>query len=888
MTASSQGTSPNSYLRRTVGLPLEDFVALPVDRRAETARAAALDLHVFLDEERPFAERDEPARTRELAASLAEALERAAEAEDEASARRRAARIVTDGRLRHECDRDQNVYLGRLFTRRMTRAVPDLVFLPIDADELAAALAWARGASVPVTVRGAASTAMGGAVPAEAGLALDLARMDRIEVDTQRRRVRCGSGARMRSLHRELHERGLALGTYPSNLGGTYAGWLATGGIGMNAYGRGRALDLVRWLDVLLPGGELVRLHADGGLTPAAEGLEGRPLRDAEAEAWFRARGLSPLTAADLAGSEGQLGVIVRLELEAEALPELSAFLLAFPSRGAALEAVAWLEARLRAGLEAPGDIKLLSSSHLEHVRHVWDEEQRRLWKEVPGGFSADDGMPWRRVLSPKELGVPTAEPADDPAGAYLFLSFLSAEGGRRFATELSSCPGSPRLLHEEGVRVARERFRPQQIKRLGPGMLAAEIVMPAAKLDGFLPAAERLAKAYGNELDAEVYLLADGTAMVLAAFLTDHRSGAFAADLMLAPALLDLAIARYEGRPYVLGRWQAAYYRRRFDAREAERLERLKRELDPDHLVGRGAFFTMGVQGALGAFVRHTMVPGVRLMRWTASLVPPLARLARSVAGRFRGPAAGRGERAGELPLTPGETPTGEAATGRAVHCVNCGECNSVCPIFHESGVRLPQMLTHLGEASHGGEEVDASGSTLLDLCMRCGNCEEVCQAGIPHLPLYETLQERSDERRPRDRERHVLLLERLRSSARYTGGFLNVRSGGYLKRAQAALPGSARYLLLRAEGEAGPAATCIHCAACVDVCPTHANREYEGEDPRWITTRQERCIGCGTCVEVCPANLMNGGQTLRVMEAPTLDWFAAMKEFELTEGER
>ena len=59
-------------------------------------------------------------------------------------------------------------------------------------------------------------------------------------------------------------------------------------------------------------------------------------------------------------------------------------------------------------------------------------------------------------------------------------------------------------------------------------------------------------------------------------------------------------------------------------------------------------------------------------------------------------------------------------------------------------------------------------------------------------------------------------------------------------------------------------------------------ANREFEGADPRWITTAQERCVGCGTCVEVCPANQLNGGQTLRVMEAPTRDWFIALEEFE------
>jgi ferredoxin len=308
-------------------------------------------------------------------------------------------------------------------------------------------------------------------------------------------------------------------------------------------------------------------------------------------------------------------------------------------------------------------------------------------------------------------------------------------------------------------------------------------------------------------------------------------------------------------------------------------RLSGMKRALDPDHRLNRGVLLGLRLRGLLGRAFTALLVPGVELLRLAldAPAMAWLPQVARTLASAFPGPAHGRGE--------PLET-AGQAETARAIHCVNCGECNSVCPIFHESKIRLPQMLTHAGEALHAGERPGESAGALLDLCMRCGNCEEVCQAGIRHLPLYGRMQEASNAARPYRRDRHETAIAALRSSNRYLHEFLDARPGGYVKRAPASLAGLDRYVVLRAENDAGPAASCLHCGACVAVCPTEANREFEGLDPRSITTDQGRCIGCGTCVEVCPANLANGGQTLRVMEAPTRDWFVAVDEFQAQGG--
>ena len=66
-------TQPSSF-EKILGQPLDQFVRLPQDQRAGALRAAIPDLNFFFDQGRSFEQRDAPARTRELARSLFEAL----------------------------------------------------------------------------------------------------------------------------------------------------------------------------------------------------------------------------------------------------------------------------------------------------------------------------------------------------------------------------------------------------------------------------------------------------------------------------------------------------------------------------------------------------------------------------------------------------------------------------------------------------------------------------------------------------------------------------------------------------------------------------------------------------------------------------------------------
>jgi hypothetical protein len=181
-----------SFIESHIGKPFGDFVQLSPEQRASAIRSAVPDLHYFFDEGRELEARDAPARPRELARSLHDAVVAAAHGADDPTLRALRERIVTDALLRGEADRDQNVYLGKLFTRSLTHAVPDVIFQPTTAHEVSVALKWARQNGVPITQRGAASTAMGGSVPNDAGLTMDLSRLDSFDFD---RAATCVVGA---------------------------------------------------------------------------------------------------------------------------------------------------------------------------------------------------------------------------------------------------------------------------------------------------------------------------------------------------------------------------------------------------------------------------------------------------------------------------------------------------------------------------------------------------------------------------------------------------------------------------------------------------------------------------------------------------------------------
>lgn len=158
--------------------------------------------------------------------------------------------VKADAGTREKLSKDYYWYSPVLTSRLQDVPPADLIVLPRDEDEVAAALAFACAHHIPVTVRGAGTGNYGQAVPLQGGIVLDLSRMDRIlELSPGRARLQCG--VRLATIDKKAREAGQDIRIYPSTyvkatVGGFVSG--GSGGIGSITHGNlwdGNVLEAV-------------------------------------------------------------------------------------------------------------------------------------------------------------------------------------------------------------------------------------------------------------------------------------------------------------------------------------------------------------------------------------------------------------------------------------------------------------------------------------------------------------------------------------------------------------------------------------------------------------------------------------------------------------------
>ncbi|MGW6277551.1 FAD-binding and (Fe-S)-binding domain-containing protein [Kribbella sp. NPDC055071] len=158
------------------------------------------------------------------------------------------------------------------------RAVPDLVVVPSDVDELATAVALTAAAGAPVVLRGGGTSMAGNSI---GGVVIDASRhVNRIlEIDPDARTATVEPGVVLTQLLAAAKPYGLAFGADPSSGSrATLGGMIANNACGAHSVAWGTTADNLRSLDVILADGNRLVLESAGDRARSAA----RPGREGE------------------------------------------------------------------------------------------------------------------------------------------------------------------------------------------------------------------------------------------------------------------------------------------------------------------------------------------------------------------------------------------------------------------------------------------------------------------------------------------------------------------------------------------------------------------------------------------------------------------------------
>lgn len=138
---------------------------------------------------------------------------------------------------------------------------PDVIAYCTSAEDVAAAVSFARRASLEISVRGGAHS-MSGTSVGDAGIVIDLSRMNDVDVDPQTRRAVVGGGALLRDVDAATQIHGLAV---PSGeIGHTGIGGITLGGgMGWLTRQHGLTIDNLVSARVVVADGRIMRAAAD-------------------------------------------------------------------------------------------------------------------------------------------------------------------------------------------------------------------------------------------------------------------------------------------------------------------------------------------------------------------------------------------------------------------------------------------------------------------------------------------------------------------------------------------------------------------------------------------------------------------------------------------------
>jgi alkyldihydroxyacetonephosphate synthase len=179
-------------------------------------------------------------------------------------------------------------------------ALPSAIISPASSAQIQEIVRCASQYKVPITPFGGGSGVLGGAVPLNGSVVLNLQRMNRfLSLDESSLVAEFEAGIMGANLELELTHRGYSAGNIPQSLYcSTLGGWISTRAAGQFSTKYGKIEDMVLGMEVVLPDGSLLNIK------PVPRRSVGPSLKDL------------------FLGGEGTLGIVTRATISVHPLPK--------------------------------------------------------------------------------------------------------------------------------------------------------------------------------------------------------------------------------------------------------------------------------------------------------------------------------------------------------------------------------------------------------------------------------------------------------------------------------------------------------------------------------------------------------------------------------------
>jgi FAD/FMN-containing dehydrogenase/ferredoxin len=411
--------------------------------------------------------------------------------------------------------------------------------------------------------------------------------------------------------------------------------------------------------------------------------------------------------------TEGQLGIIVEITIKLRDVPQGSyPYLLYFANDSEAFSFIDRYINTETATKNTPNTIRFLDDNHLADINELM---HKSIYEKNPG------------VLV--EFG--------SEKDAASFKQYLAQNKIAREAPQYTA-----NLLWNE-------RLFGMKSKRLGPTILASEVIIPIKSAVAFIKKAKQLGKYFGVDVFIDTYILENNKALLNATFLCDSRKKKYPINVPFVAILTKAAIS-LGAAPYGLGLWNSGYILSRYTREKLREIKKYKAQVDPNNILNTGKSLSRGSKGLSGILFNPVVFN--TLIQILITTAPVIGRIVIFFLGKNK-----------KVHSLDTELTT--------YACAKCGNCLAVCPAYlvTKDEKVSPKGKIALMKKLLYNQPVTKEEATMAFLCMHCKACEEMCQTNLELIPLWDTLEQKLEAKYGRPTQQILDFLEKVDASDEY-----------------------------------------------------------------------------------------------------------------------